>query len=396
MRSRAPSVTQPRIDFVSGDFWGDSPHEGLAWLRKNKPVCFDEAGGVWGITRYSHIREIEKNPDDFSSAGGIRPESGPVPMMIDMDDPAHWKRRKLVNKGFTPQRVRDLESRITEIVDSLIDGVEGKPTCDFVWDIAAWLPLIVIGDALGAEQRHHADLLRWSDDLMRGLGTSDPGLLMKMTAAFEEYRAYLIEVIQQRRVQAQEDIISVLVRAEVDGDRLDDDELTFETLLILIGGDETTRHVITGGAYQLLVERERWERVRSDRSLLPSAVEEMLRWVTPIKNMARTATSDLDFHGAKIGKGQKVVLLYPSANRDEDQFPEPFRFDIERSPNDHVAFGLGTHFCLGASLARLELKVLFDRVLDRLPGLRLIGSDEPAYRPANFVSGYEAMPVALS
>jgi cytochrome P450 family 142 subfamily A polypeptide 1 len=390
------SMTQPRIDFVSGDFWGDNPHEGLAWLRKNKPVCFDEATGVWGITRYAHIREIEKNPDDFSSAGGIRPESGPVPMMIDMDDPAHWKRRKLVNKGFTPQRVRDLESRITEIVDSLIDGVEGKQTCDFVWDIAAWLPLIVIGDALGAEQRHHADLLRWSDDLMRGLGASDPELLVKMTAAFEEYRAYLIDVIKQRRVQAQEDIISVLVNAEVDGDRLDDDELTFETLLILIGGDETTRHVITGGAYQLLVERERWERVRSDRSLLSSAVEEMLRWVTPIKNMARTATKDIDFHGAKIGKGQKVLLLYPSANRDEDQFPDPFRFDIERSPNDHVAFGLGTHFCLGASLARLELKVLFDRVLDRLPDLRLLEQDEPAYRPANFVSGYEAMPVALN
>ncbi len=389
-------MAQPRIDFVSGDFWGDNPHEGLAWLRKNKPVCFDEAAGVWGITRYAHIREISKNTDDFSSAGGIRPESGPVPMMIEMDDPAHWKRRKLVNRGFTPQRVRDLKSRITEIVDSLIDGIEGNERCDFVWDIAAWLPLIVIGDALGAEQRHHADLLRWSDDLMRGLGASDPELLVKMSAAFEEYRAYLIEIIEDRRDTAREDIISVLVHAELDGDRLDDDELTFETLLILIGGDETTRHVITGGAYQLLTERERWVRLRSDRSLLPTAVEEMLRWVTPIKNMARTATKDIDFHGEKIRQGQKLVLLYPSANRDEDQFPDPFSFDIERSPNDHVAFGLGTHFCLGASLARLELHVLFDRVLDRLPDLRLLEPDEPVYRPANFVSGYESMPVGLS
>jgi len=389
-------MTQPRIDFVSGDFWGDRPHEGLAWLRKNKPVCFDDASGVWGITRYAHIREIERNPDHFSSAGGIRPESGPVPMMIDMDDPAHWKRRKLVNKGFTPQRVRALEPRITEIVDGLIDGVADRETFDFVWDVAAWLPLIVIGDALGAEQRHHADLLLWSDDLMRGLGTSDPNLLVKMSAAFEEYRSYLIGVLQDRRAKPREDIISVLVHAEVDGDRLDDDELTYETLLILIGGDETTRHVITGGAYQLLTERERWERLRIDRSLLPTAVEEMLRWVTPIKNMARTATKDLDFHGEPIRKGQKVLLLYPSANRDEEQFPEAFRFDIERSPNDHVAFGLGTHFCLGASLARLELSVLFNRLLDRLPDLRLSVPDEPALRRANFVSGYESMPVTPS
>lgn len=380
---------------MRGDFWADNPHAGLAWLRANRPVCFDEASGAWGITRYDHIREISRSPEIFSSANGIRPESGPVPMMIDMDDPAHWKRRKLVNKGFTPQRVRDLEARITEIVDGLIDAVEDRERCDFVWDIAAWLPLIVIGDALGAEQRHHADLLWWSDDLMRGLGTADPELLAKMSAAFEEYRAYLVGVIEDRRVQARDDIISVLVHAEVDGDRFDDDELTFETLLILIGGDETTRHVITGGAYQLLSARANWDRLASDRSLLPSAVEEMLRWVTPIKNMARTATRDVDFHGELIHEGQKLVLLYPSANRDEDQFPDPFLFDIERSPNDHVAFGIGTHFCLGASLARLELKVLFDQLLDRLPNLTLAEPGEPASRPANFVSGYETMPVIL-
>ena len=166
-----------------------------------------------------------------------------------------------------------------------------------------------------------------------------------------------------------------------------------ETLLILIGGDETTRHVITGGLYQLLTHREQWDAILADRALLPSAVEEMLRWVTPIKNMARTATRDVELRGQQIREGQKVLLLYPSANRDEEQFPDPFRFDITRSPNDHVAFGFGTHFCLGNSLARLELQVLFEQLLERLPTIQLVDPTEPSHRPANFVSGYETMKV---
>jgi len=188
--------------------------------------------------------------------------------------------------------------------------------------------------------------------------------------------------------------VSVLVHAEVDGQTLDDLELVFETLLILIGGDETTRHVITGGAYQLLKDREQWERLRDDRTLLNGAVEEMLRWVSPIKNMARCATRDVEFEGKHITRGQKLLMLYPSANRDEAHFADPFRFDIERSPNDHIAFGVGPHFCLGASLARLELRVMFDRMLDRLPNLRLVQNDEPPHRPANFISGYESLIVA--
>jgi cytochrome P450 family 142 subfamily A polypeptide 1 len=201
-------------------------------------------------------------------------------------------------------------------------------------------------------------------------------------------------VIPERRANPTDDLTSILVHAEVDGERFDDATLVHETLLILIGGDETTRHVITGGLYQLLDDRRRWDALLADRSLLPGAVEEMLRWVSPIKNMARTATRDVELRGRQIREGQKVLLLYPSANRDEDQFPDPFTFDIERAPNEHVAFGFGKHFCLGNSLARLELRVLFERLLDRVPGIRLVDGGEPAYRPANFVSGYETMKVA--
>jgi cytochrome P450 family 142 subfamily A polypeptide 1 len=385
---------RPELDFVSGEFWGADPHAGLTWLREHSPVHWDEAAEVWGIARYDDVKEVSKHPDVWSSAGGIRPDSGPTGMMIEQDDPVHWRRRKLVNKGFTPQQVRAQEDKVRSIVDRLIDNVMDQGQCDFVTDVAAWLPLVMIGDALGFEKADHPTLLKWSDDLMRGLGQDDPQKLTSMMEAFDGYTRYMAGVIADRRQTPREDLTSILVHAEVDGDRFDDDTLVHETLLILIGGDETTRHVITGGLYQLMMHREQWDALLTDRSLLPSAVEEMLRWVSPIKNMARTATRDVELRGKQIREGQKVLLLYPSANRDAEHFADPFRFDITRSPNEHVAFGFGTHFCLGNSLARLELQVMFEQLLDRMPGLHLVDTAEPHHRPANFVSGYETMTVA--
>jgi cytochrome P450 family 142 subfamily A polypeptide 1 len=190
--------------------------------------------------------------------------------------------------------------------------------------------------------------------------------------------------------------MSVLVHAEVDGDRLGDDDLVHESLLILIGGDETTRHVISGGMEQLLLAPGERRRLVDDPALLPTAVEEMLRWVSPIKNMCRTVTHDLEFRGQRMRTGQKCMLLYESANRDEEVFDDPFRFDVGRDPNEHVAFGFGTHFCLGNSLARLELRVMFERVLTRLPDLELATTDPLPRRRANFVSGLESMPVRFT
>ncbi|MGZ6888107.1 MAG: cytochrome P450 [Acidimicrobiia bacterium] len=386
----------PMDSIVSGAFWGRNPHDELRWLRRHDPVYWDEAGGVWGITRYDHIKEIESDPATFSNAGGIRPETGPIPMMIDMDDPEHRTRRKLVARGFTPNRVREQEPRIHSLVHELVDEVCERGSCDFVWDIAAWVPLIMIGDALGVEPDDRATLLQWSDDLLRGLGTEDVELLMKSMAAFSGYAEYSARVVEDRRRCPRDDLMSILVQAEVDGDRLDDESLLHESLLILIGGDETTRHVMSGGMYQLLVDPTRWQRLLADRALIVPAVEEMLRWVTPIKNMARTATRTVEFHGKTVQQGQKLLMLYPSANRDAEHFPDPDTFELERTPNDHLAFGFGTHFCLGSSLARLELRVLLDVVLDRLPDLHLVDPTEPAHRAANFVSGYESLPVAFT
>ncbi|WP_035855749.1 cytochrome P450 [Cryptosporangium arvum] len=388
------TVETPQL--TVGAFWGADPHAGLTWLRANDPVHWDEHGQVWGLTRYADVKEASLHPELFSNAGGIRPDQDATPMLIDLDDPAHLRRRKLISKGFTPRRVADQRARIDQVTHALIDKVCERGSCDFVWDLAAWLPLIVIGDQLGVRGDQYENLLRWSDDMMRGQGTQDPGLLEKMMVAAAEYGEYIYPILADRRENGGDDLIGVLVRAEVDGQRLDDDTLYFDSLLLLIGGDETTRHVITGGLYQLLRDREQWERLRADRSLLPGAIEEMLRWVSPIRNMNRTVTRDLEFRGKKFREGQNVLLLYPSANRDEAVFEDPFRFDITRSPNNHLAFGVGAHFCLGSSLARLELESIFTALLDRLPDLALAVDAEPELRPATFVSGYEGLKVTFS
>jgi len=389
----ADHPTRDDIDLVSGEFWGRDPHEALTWMRANAPVYFD--GRAWGITRYADLKAISTDTATFSNAQGIRPDAMAIPMMIDMDDPEHLRRRKLVNRGFTPRRVREREDEVRRVCDGIIDRVADKGECDFVWDIAAPLPLIMIGNDLGVAPEDREQLLAWSDAMLSGL-TGDPATMGAAADAFVGYSDYATRVIADRKAEPQDDLMSVLCHAEVDGDRLDHDSLVHESLLILIGGDETTRHVISGGAWQLLSDRSQWEALRADPARLATGVEEMLRWVSPIKNMNRTATRDVVLGDQEIHEGDNVLLLYPSANRDEDVFDEPFRFDVERAPNDHVAFGFGTHFCLGNSLARLELKVMFEQLLRRLPDLELVDAAEPGYRAANFISGYESMPVRFS
>jgi cytochrome P450 family 142 subfamily A polypeptide 1 len=393
MRAMADHPTRDDIELCSGAFWAGDHHEALTWMRAHAPVYFD--GNVWGVTRYADVKDVSRQPELFSNAGGIRPNQPALPMMIDMDDPAHLQRRKLVNKGFTPRRVRDSEPQVRRACAEIVDAVIERGRCDLVNEIAAHLPMIMIGDALGVRPEHRADLLRWSDDMLKGLATeATPEQLEAAGNAFVEYTLYATEVIADRRAEARDDLMSILVQAEVDGDRLSDDEIVQESLLILIGGDETTRHVISGGIHQLLLHRDQWDRLAADPELRPTAVEEMLRWVTPIKNMVRTATRDVELHGQQIHEGDELMLLYPSANRDEDVFEDPFRFDSARTPNEHLAFGFGTHFCLGASLARLEISVMLDELLARVPGLAIADPDAPLqHRPANFVSGLETLEV---
>jgi cytochrome P450 family 142 subfamily A polypeptide 1 len=392
----ADHPTRDDIDLCSGGFWAGDHHEKLTWARANAPVYWD--GVIWGVSRYEDVKAVSKDPATFSSAGGIRPGQPALPMMIDMDDPAHLKRRMLVNRGFTPRRVRDSEPAVRRACTEIIDAVSERGEADLVNDIAAHLPMIMIGDALGVRPEHRADLLRWSDDMLKGLSTevTDEQLLAAGTA-FTEYVTYAHEVIAERQEHPTDDLMSILVHAEVDGERLSVDDIVQDSLLILIGGDETTRHVISGGVRQLLLHPDQWARVADRPDERPLAVEEMLRWVTPIKNMVRTATRDVVLGDQKVEAGDELMLLYPSANRDEDVFDDPFRFDVGRTPNEHVAFGFGPHFCLGASLARLEISVMLDELVTRLPDLAIADPDaEVALRPANFVSGLESLPVTFS
>jgi cytochrome P450 family 142 subfamily A polypeptide 1 len=398
----AVTVTHPvrdDIDLLDGRWYAREPHDLWEWMRRNAPVYYDERRDVWGITRYADVLAIEKDPKTFSSKRSPRPHGAGLPMMISMDDPLHTRRRRLVYHGFTPKRVRDKEPVIREICTRIIDRVCERGECDFVWDIAAPLPLLLIADMLGFPPESYDDLLRWSDDLIRATTEEPtPEIVAASAEAAAGFREFQLGVIADRRKKPpQDDLVSILCDAEIDGEKLDDESIVQETLLILIGGDETTRHVISCGMLALVDHPDQ-------RALLAAAnaeqrvvaVEELLRWVTPIKNMSRTVTRDVEIDGQLLRAEDQLILLYPSANRDESVFDDPYRLDLTREPNPHLAFGFGTHFCLGASLARLELNVMFDELSRRLPDIELATDDPLPFRASNFIVGPEAMPVRFT
>jgi cytochrome P450 family 142 subfamily A polypeptide 1 len=384
------------VDLTDGAFYAGDSRSIYKWMRENEPV-FRDRNGLAAAATYAAVIEAERNPELFSNAGGIRPDQDALPMMIDMDDPAHLLRRKLVNAGFTRKRLKVQDESIGALCDWLIDAVCERGECDFVQDIAAPLPMAVIGDMLGVLPDEREMFLKWSDEMMEGLSSTVSEADMQATLdAFMAYNDYTRNKIEQRRAEPTEDLISVLAHAEVDGERLSDDDILQESLLILVGGDETTRHTISGGTEQLIRHRDQWDLLQNDLSLVPSAIEEMLRWTSPLKNMCRTLTADTEFHGTQLRQGEKMMLMFESANFDEAVFGNPDEFNVQREPNSHLAFGFGTHFCLGNQLARIELKNMTRRVLQRLPDLRLASDEALPLRPANFVSGLEKMPVVFT
>lgn len=391
------AATTLDVDLVDGTFYADGgARDAYKWMRANQPV-FRDRNGLAAATSYQAVLDAERNPEVFSSAGGIRPDQPGMPYMIDMDDPAHVLRRKLVNSGFTRKRVMDKLGSIEALCDTLIDAVITDGACDYVRQIAAPLPMAVIGDMLGVLPTERDMLLTWSDELVCGLSSHlDESAVGNLMATFAAYTAFTMGVIADRRANPADDLFSVLVNAEVDGHQMSDDEIVMETLLILIGGDETTRHTLSGGTAALLAHRDQWEAVVADPELLPGAIEEMLRWTSPVKNMCRTLTQDIDFHGTSLRAGEKIMLMFESANFDETVFENPDEFRIDRNPNSHLAFGFGTHFCMGNQLARLELRLMLERVIARMPDLALAPDAELPLRPANFVSGLEAMPVVFT
>lgn len=384
--------------FVSG-----IPYGAFQRLRTEAPLYWqpEQNGGrgFWCVTRYEDLMAVSKDPLTFSSAkGGTNifevPEEDLTMLrllMLNMDPPKHNKFRRLVSTGFTNRMVTQLEPHVREICAELIDRVAKKDAFDFVTEIAAELPLLVIAELLGVPMEDRHKVFDWSNSLV---GFDDPEYKTSMETgkiASAQMWAYANDLASKRKEHPLDDLVSVLMQAEVDGDRLSEPEFDSFFLLLAVAGNETTRNLISGGMLALIQHPDERARVLADPSLLPTCIEELLRWVSPLIHFRRTATRDVHMHGQTIREGDKVVIFYPSANRDERRFVNPETFDVTRTPNDHLAFGIGEHFCLGANLARLEIKLIFEEMLRRLPDLELAG---PVRRlRSNFLNGIKGMPV---
>ncbi|HVB92686.1 MAG TPA: cytochrome P450 [Acidimicrobiales bacterium] len=384
------------------------PHQWFAHLRRELPVQWHPdptgfADGFWSVTRYDDCVNVNRDYEHFSSyrSGALFQDMEEEAleqqrmMMLNMDPPMHTRYRRLVNKGFTPRMIRDLETKVVASTNAIIDGVCERGTADFVEEISAELPLQVIADLMGVPQEDRHLVFDWSN---RMIGSEDPEYQRDADAggqAAMELFAYADELCAKKRLDPHEDLFSVLTQAEIDGDQLSQVELDLFFLLLAVAGNETTRNLISGAMVAFFDHPDQWEKLRADRSLLPSAVEEMLRFVTPVMHFRRTAVADTTIGDQKVAAGDKVVFWHISANRDESVFTDPDAFDIARSPNNHMAFGGGgPHFCLGANLARMEIRVMFDQLLDRLPDIRLDG--EVQRLRSNFINGVKHIPVAFT
>ena len=317
----AQHPTRPEIQLLAPAFYAD-PHPLFDWMREEAPVYWDDSTGIWGLAGYAEVMEASKNWRIFGSGQGSRPESS-VPSMINMDPPQHILRRRILSAGFTPRRVQDHEAFLRRTVTELIDRVCEQGQCDFVRDIATPLPMHMIGELMGLPRTDHDRLLHWSDLF----ATGGEEIAEEVGPAVEAYAEYMMKIVNDRRGGEAEDLVSLVVNAEIEGQRLTDHDLIFETMLVLVGGDETTRHVISGGLDALLQDPEQLEALRRDRSLLPGAIEEMLRWVTPIQNMNRTATRNAKIGGQAIREGDRLLLLYPlgQPRRESLRRPAPVR-----------------------------------------------------------------------
>lgn len=376
------------------DMYQRDSHGFFARLRAEDPVHRDERG-MWALTKLDDITTAERQPTLFSNTGGTRPNGDPQPSMIDSDDPSHAAQRRLVSQGFTRRQMEAYASHVGEVARRLVDAVAERGECDIVDDIAKPLPMALIGELLGADPADHDRLQRWSDAMISGADGPE-NLTDDVAAAAFDYAIWVTDVIAERRANRGSDLISVLVDASDGSDAFTDDQVLGNALLLLVGGNETTRNVITGGLHALLTHPEALAYARAHLDDLTTTVEECLRWVTPIVNMNRLTTSDVEVRGVTIPADSQVLMCYISANRDEDVFDDPFTFDVTRDPNPHIAFGFGPHLCLGAQLARLELATIYTELLGRFDDLRLADPDvDPTYSHSSFVRGITSLPVRI-
>ena len=398
------------IEIVSPDHYQRNgyPHAEWTYLRKHHPVCYVERPRVdpfWAITKAADIREISIQPRQWlngprlavfmleEGAEGPPPEL-PLRHLLNMDPPQHGEFRSILSQYFTPRSIRALEPEIAKITTEILDDVMDRGECDFVTEISSKVPVAVIAEMLGVPRKDWPTIFRWTNEV---IGGGDPEFQRGKDAneTFAQARLemfqYFTDLVEESRKHPGSDVTSIVSNAKVNGEPLPALELLSYLFLLVVAGNETTRNATSGGLLAFIENPEQFRRLKSDPTLIKSAVEEIVRWTSPVIQFARTAVSDATVRGQKIRAGESVCLFYPSASRDEDVFAEPFKFDVGRNPNPHLSFGIGEHFCLGANLARLELAVIFAELAKRLEHAELAGPVERLR--SSFVGGVKHMPI---
>ena len=368
----------------------DDPWDTYRWLRDESPVHWDAGNELWVVSRHEDVSHISRHPERYCAAEGVRPRIAAPMSIIGMDDPEHTRQRRLINKGFTPRTVRQLSDHMRELTNEIIDEIAERGECDFVEDFAIHLPLIIIAELMGLDPDQRLRLYRWSDAMMAGDGRIDPDdpVLHAAAEAFGEYTGMCGELIEARRGSTEtDDIISILTNAEDSG--LTSDELLMFLTLLVVAGNETTRNALTGGLVAFSRFPDQKDRLLAEPELIDTAVDEIVRFVSPVMSFCRTVTETHEYRGARLEQGQKVLMLYQSANRDERVFDDPDAFRIDRDPNPHLGFGIGTHYCLGANLARAEIEVAFTELFARLRDIRVADDD-------GFARGDSSLVLAIS
>jgi len=402
------------------DFWTRPLEEregAFATLRAERPISFHaeieipilpRGPGYWAVVKHADVLEVSRNPEVFCSGRGTNIADMPPPFleffgsMINMDDPRHGRLRRIVSRGFTPRALGRWEDDVERVAAEILDAVAPKGECDFVTDVAAALPLRIICDMMGIPESQHRFVFDRTNVIL-GAGdpeyTPDPDpakIIPMLLQAGADLSTLVQDLARHRRGHPGDDLTSALVNAEIEGERLTDAELGAFFVLLVVAGNETTRNAISHGMKALCDHPEQRAIWQADfEGVAPTAVEEIVRWATPVIHFRRTATRDTELRGQRIREGEKVVMWYASANRDEDAFEDPFRFDVRRTPNEHVGFGgPGPHHCLGAHLARREITVAFRELFRRLPDLEVTG--EPERLRSFFIHGIKHMPCAFT
>ncbi len=381
----------------SPDFYAGDPYPAYRQLRATSPVHWNNVTRFWALLKYEDIRYVSSNPALFTSTKGVSIPDPQLPNpvqegnLVFTDPPRHRQLRRLISSGFTRRRVAVLEPKIREIVRGILDQVEAGSVREFAEEIAAPLPAWMIAELIGAPRQDWEQFRAWSD---AATGTADPEIELDALVAIGQLFDYFRKLIALRRTEPRDDLLSALAKAEIDQHRLSDEDLLAFSFLLLVAGNETTRNLIALGTLALINHPDQCRLLVGDPTLIPGAVEEMLRWTSPVVSMSRVATTDTEIRGQLIREGEVVAMLYGSANRDEDVFgSDAEEFNVTRHPNPHIAFGCGEHSCIGAQLARLEATVFFEELLRRYPRLELVGDVDRM--KATMVPGVKRMPVRL-